>query len=292
MELSWLRTFITAAQFNNFRKASQQLFISQPSVTVHIKLLEKELGVSLFERKGKSIKLTEAGRLYLKHAQKLISLYEDGITELQSYSQGYTAKLTIAISPLIADNVLPYVLKQYLKRHPEVEISVKIIESHEIERAVLEEKVDIGLSCVHSYHPQIESTKLYSDKVILVAPHDGRDSESAYPLEEEELLESNYLLTHNHPDYWDDLCSTVKRFYPAARMMEVSQIHITKRFIVEGLGVSYLPSSTVRRELLEGRMLEVRRDTFDLPEANIYSIIKYLHKEQTEFLEFLSGFRL
>jgi LysR family transcriptional regulator, repressor for citA len=292
MELNWLRTFITAAQYNNFRKASEVLFISQPSVTVHIKQLEKELGVSLFDRSGKTLKLTEAGRLYLAHARQLIGFYEEGITELQSYSQGYTSKLTIAISPLIADNVLPYVLKQYLKKHPEVEISVNIIESKDIEKAVLEEKVDIGLSCLKSYHPQLENQLLYTDKVIMVAPHDGLDAESAFPLEEEELLADNYLLTHNHPDYWNDLCRTVKLFYPSTRMMEVSQIHITKRFIVEGLGVSYLPSSTVRRELLEGRLLEVRTSTFDLPEAKTYAILKYEHKEQKEFLEFLSGFRL
>jgi LysR family transcriptional regulator, repressor for citA len=292
MELNWLRTFITAAQYNNFRKASEVLFISQPSVTVHIKQLEKELGVSLFDREGKTLKLSEAGRLYLNHARQLIGFYEDGITELQSYRQGYTAKLTIAISPLIADNVLPYVLKQYLKKHPEVEISVKIIESTEIEKAVLEERVDIGLSCLGTFHPQLETKLLYTDKVIMVAPHDGRDAESAYPLDEEELLAHNYLLTHNHPDYWNDLCRTIKSFYPATRMMEVSQIHITKRFIVEGLGVSYLPSSTVRRELLEGRLLEVRTNIFKLPEAETYAILKYEHKEQKEFLKFLSGFRL
>ncbi|RIW32036.1 LysR family transcriptional regulator [Bacillus salacetis] len=292
MELNWLRTFITAAHYTNFRKASEVLFISQPSVTVHIKQLEKELGVSLFDREGRTLKLTEAGRIYLNHAQKLIGFYEEGITELQSYSQGYTSKLTIAISPLIADNVLPYVLKQYLKKHPEVEISVKIIESKEIEKAVLEEKVDIGLSCLQTFLPELETKLLYTDKVIMVAPHDGRDAESAYPLDEEELLADNYLLTHNHPDYWNDLCRTVKLFYPAARMMEVSQIHITKRFIVEGLGVSYLPSSTVRRELLEGRLLEVRTNTFELPDAKTYAILKYEHKEQKEFLKFLSGFRL
>jgi LysR family transcriptional regulator, repressor for citA len=292
MELNLLRTFITAAHCNNFRKTAEILFISQPTVTVHIKQLEQELGVSLFDRSGKKIKLTESGRFYLEHARQLLNLHEDGIVKLHSFSQGYTSKLTIAISPLIADNVLPYVLKQYLKIHPEVEISVKIIESEEIEKAVVEEQVDIGLSCLPTYHPGLESKLLYTDKVILVAPHDGRDFESALPLEEEELLTSNYLLTHNHPDYWNDLCNTVKLYYPSTRMMQVSQIHITKRFIIEGLGVSYLPSSTVRRELLEGRLLEVRTHTFELPKAQIYAVMKYLHKEQKEFLTFLSGFRL
>ncbi|CAN7400332.1 LysR family transcriptional regulator [Rossellomorea sp. LjRoot5] len=292
MDLNIIKTFIIAAEFNHFRKAAERLYISQPTVSVHIKQLEKELGVVLFEREGKKIKLTEAGRSYLQNAKRLIEVYEEGITDIQSFSQGYTTTLKMAISPLIADNVLPFVLKQYLGNHPQVEISVEIIESAEIENAVLEERVDIGLSCLPCFSPELEQTLLFSDNVILVAPHDGRDFESAPPLEEEELLASNYLLTHNHPSYWDELCYTIKQFYPTTRMMKVSQTHITKRFIAEGLGVSYLPSSSVRRELLEGRLLEVHSSAFPMPEAKTFALTKYQHKTQNEFLRFLSRFRV
>jgi LysR family transcriptional repressor of citA len=65
MEFQWLNTFITAAECGNFRRTAEILFISQPTVTVHIKLLEAELGVQLFEREGKKVKLTEAGKRYL-----------------------------------------------------------------------------------------------------------------------------------------------------------------------------------------------------------------------------------
>lgn len=292
MEFQWLNTFITAADCGNFRRTAEILYISQPSVTVHIKQLEQELGIQLFDRDGKKVKLTEAGRRYLVHAKKLLKVYQGGLEDIHSFSQGYTTKFSIAISPLIADTILPYVLKSYTNKHPEVEISVKIIESVGIEEAVLREEVDIGLSCLHSLHPELISELLYRDRVMLVAPHDGRDSETAPPLDEEEVLTSNYLLTHNHPGYWDGLCHAVKTKYPKVRMMKVSQVHITKRFIVEGLGVSFLPTSTVRRELLEGRLLEVDCQTIHLPEANTYAIMKYDHSKQKEFLEFISNYRI
>lgn len=292
MEFQWLNTFITAADCGNFRRTAEILYISQPSVTVHIKQLEQELGIQLFNREGKKVKLTEAGRRYLVHAKKLLEVYQGGLEDIQSFSQGYTTKFSIAISPLIADTILPYVLKSYTNKHPEVEISVKIIESVGIEQAVLNEEVDIGLSCLNSFHPELISKLLYHDRVILVAPHDGRDSENAPPLEEEEVLTSNYLLTHNHPGYWDQLCRAVKTKYPSVRMMKVSQVHITKRFIVEGLGVSFLPTSTVRRELLEGRLLEVDCHTIHLPDANTFAIMKYNHTKQKEFLEFISNYRI
>ncbi|TFD94438.1 LysR family transcriptional regulator [Jeotgalibacillus sp. R-1-5s-1] len=292
MELAWLRTFVTAAHYHNFRRTADQLYISQPTVTVHIKLLEKELGATLFDRSAKKVKLTEAGHKYLRHARELLDRYEAGVAELQSFTQGYSSKMSLAISPLIADHLMPYVLKQFLKVHPELEISVKIIESEEIEASVLNGEVDLGLSCLPSHQSDLKSELLFTDQVIMVAPHDGRDAESAYPLEEEELLSSHYLLTHNHPGYWDELAQTVKVFYPSTKMMKVSQTHITKRFIEEGLGVSYLPSSSVRRELLEGRLLEVHTTAFKLPQAHIYAITKDQFTIQKEFITFLSRFRL
>lgn len=292
MEFNWLYTFITAAETGNFRRTAEILYISQPSVTVHIKQLEKEVGAQLFLREGKRVKLTEDGKRYLQHAHQLISVYEKGLEDLASFTQGYTSKLTLAISPLIADTILPYVLKRYMNKHPETEISVKIIESEQIEQAVMTEEVDIGLSCIQTVNPNLKCDLLYRDGVIFVSAHDGRDSESAPPLEEEEVLGSNYLLTHNHPGYWDSLIKSIKVKYPGVRMMKVSQVHITKRFIVEGLGVSFLPASTVRRELLEGRMLEVDCRSIQLPDANTFALRKYDHSKQREFLSFVSNHRI
>ncbi|KAA0546209.1 LysR family transcriptional regulator [Bacillus sp. BGMRC 2118] len=292
MEFNWLTTFITAAEVGNFRKTAEALYISQPSVTVHIKLLEKELGVDLFLREGKRIKLTEEGRKFLIHAKRVINAYEQGLEELNAYTQGYSTKFSIAISPLIADTILPYILKTYKNQHPEVELSLKIIESVDIESAVLNEEVDIGLSCLPSNHEQLISELLYQDRVIFVAPHDGRDEETAPPYDEEEILTSSYIFTHNHPAYWDSLSRVIKTKYPGVKMMKVSQTHITKRFIAEGLGVSFLPSSTVRRELLEGRIVEVPCHHLTLPDANSYAIMKYEHTNQQEFLRYLSNFRI
>jgi LysR family transcriptional repressor of citA len=292
MEFQWLNTFITAADCGNFRRTAELLYISQPSVTVHIKQLEKDLGVQLFHRDGKKIKLTEEGRRYLVHAKRLLEVYQNGLEDLHSFSQGYTSKLALAISPLIADTILPFVLKSYTNQHPDVEITIKIIESIDIEQAVLREEVDLGLSCLNSSNPDLICELLYKDSVIMVTAHDGRDAESAPPLDEEEVLTTNYLLTHNHPGYWDNLCRTIKSKYPSVRMMKVSQVHITKRFIAEGLGVSFLPTSTVRRELLEGRLLEVNCHSINLPEANTYAVMKYDHSKQKEFLKFISNYRL
>ncbi|MBB6452778.1 LysR family transcriptional repressor of citA [Salirhabdus euzebyi] len=290
MDLNWFQTFVTAAKYENFRKTAETLFISQPSVTVHIKLLEEELGVKLFQRKGRSIFLTEEGKRFAAHANSLIEAYQKGLEDLHSFTQGYENKLSLAISPLIADTVLPSVLKRYLKEHDHVEIDVKMVESALIEDMVQNGSVDIGLSCLRVKSSTLQCIRIYEDPFLLVVPHDGLDLETGSPLDEEEILRTNYLLTHSHPDYWDDLLLKLKALYPSIKTMKVSQVHITKRFISEGLGVSYLPTSTIRRELLEGRLIDVESN-LELPVAKTFAVYKYEHKIIEEFLDYIMKFR-
>lgn len=76
MDFKWLHTFVTAAKYENFRKTAETLFLSQPTVTVHIKLLEKEISCKLFQRSGRKIQLTEEGKAYVPFAMRLLEDYE------------------------------------------------------------------------------------------------------------------------------------------------------------------------------------------------------------------------
>ncbi|QDP39054.1 LysR family transcriptional regulator [Radiobacillus deserti] len=290
MELNWLKTFVVAAEEGNFRRTAEVLYVSQPTVTVHIRQLEKHVGVSLFERSNNRVVLSEEGRKFLSHARRVLGVYEESMQDMNTISQGYLTKLRIAISPLIADTILPYILKQYVTQHPKVEVTVNILESADIEGAVQLEEVDIGLSCMPAKQDELTTELLYEDEVILVTSHDGIDSESAPPIDVEELIESNYILTHNHPGYWDLLLRDLKAMFPAVKCMKVSQVHITKRFITEGIGISFLPRATVRRELLEGRLIDVYWPNKELPKANTYIITKYNHSSEREFMKFLTNY--
>ncbi|WP_407272059.1 LysR family transcriptional regulator [Radiobacillus sp. PE A8.2] len=291
VDFEWIRTFILAADQGNFRKTAEMLYVSQPTVTVHIKQLEKELGFSLFNRTNKKVLLTEEGRNFLTHAKKMMHVYQDGLKDAQAISQGYRTKFSIAISPLLAETILPFVLKQYVNSHPEVEISVNIVESTLIEQAVLDEQVDIGLSCLPASDSSLRTELFYEDEVIFVMAHDGFDSETAPAIDVEEVVSTNYLITGNHPSYWKELMPALRLRYPKIKTMHVTQTHISKRFIVEGLGVSFLPLSSCRRELAEGRLMSAEWSEIELPSANAYAILKYSNSMEEEFLEFISGYR-
>ncbi|MBU5246531.1 transcriptional regulator CitR [Bacillus halotolerans] len=289
MDFKWLHTFVTAAKYENFRKTAETLFLSQPTVTVHIKQLEKEISCKLFERKGRQIQLTDEGRAYLPFALRLLDDYENSMAELHRVRQGYSQTLQLAVSPLIADTVLPSVMKRYTSMNTETEIAVKIFESAEISSLIKAGEADIGLSCLKVQSSSLTCHCLYKDPVVLVAPPDQRFT-SDEEIDAKEVLEQYLLLTHNHPDYWDDLLRQVRVTFPFVRTMKVTQTHITKRFIKEGLGVSFLPLSTVKRELEEKQLHRIPYHSVQLPYAGAYAIALYENKKEKKFLDFLSHF--
>jgi len=288
MDIQWLKTFVSTAQHENFRRAAEQLFLSQPTVTMHIKRLEETLAISLFERRGRNVYLSNAGRRFLPFAQTMIDNFEMGVQDLESWRQGYKSKITIAVSPLIAASTLPSIVRKFLKAHPNIEVSIEVKESVEIGEAVSHGYADIGLSRMKASQKNVMTRKLREDPVILVVPHDGIESESGPPIMLETLLQNHMILTYNHPEYWDKLLNEIQMKYPRTRTMTVSQVYITKRFIEEGLGISFLPRSTVMRELIEGRVLEVYTDEIKMPTASTYMI----HQSETEEVKVIMSFIL
>ena len=292
MELKWLKTFLLAAKYENFRQAAEELFVSQPTVTVHIQLLEKELGCKLFKREGRQIMLTEAGRSYIIHAQRLLSLYQDGIEEISRIQQGYQTKLTLAVSPVIASSILPALIRSYLHLYPTIDLDIQVVDSLDIPEHIMNGKADIGLSRQQFQMKGLTCIPLQKDPVKLIVPHDGFDPESGPPLEVDELFYTKRLIVHSHPEYWEELLPPIKSAYPHIKTIFVSQVHVTKRFIEEGLGISFLPISIVQRELLEGRLLEVETPDFPKVSAQSYALTKYDSEEINRFIHYISQYRI
>jgi len=267
MDMRLLQTFVVTARTLNFRKAAEQLFLAQPTVTQHIRLLETELRVQLFDRVAKRVFLTHAGERFLAYAERVLAVYEEGVQDLTGWQMGYRERLVISVSPLIARSTLPGVMKRFIAAHPDVEVEVQIALSPEIAPIITDGRAHLGLSRVPSVSRDLESFEWYRDPVMLVVPP-GVEGGAEW----HDVLAANRLLTHNHPDYWDDLLLAIHHLGIRVRTMEVSLVDITKRFIEEGLGVSFLPASTVAEELQWGRLKAVPTPGLTLPVAATYVI--------------------
>ncbi|MBS4195958.1 LysR family transcriptional regulator [Lederbergia citri] len=284
MDMKWLKTFIIAAKYENFRKTSEELFLTQPAVTKHIRRLEENLNSKLFERTGKNIVLTAAGHKFLPYAREMMAVYEQGLEDFESWKQGFNRKLTIATAPQIASSFLPAILRSFTEQHPDIEVLINIVKSYEIGDEISSGRADLGLTRIKPMQTNINFQIIHEEPVFLVGPSIPT-LESKY--DEMTALQKYTLITHNHPAYWDDLLNAVKRYYPSIRTMKVNQIEITKQFIEQGLGISYLPATMVKEEIKTKRLLEIKADKISPPTSSTYFLTKVVTEETNEFLGFL-----
>ncbi|WP_025027306.1 LysR family transcriptional regulator [Caldalkalibacillus mannanilyticus] len=284
MDIRWLKTFIISAKFENFRKASEELFLTQPAITKHIKRLEEHLNIQLFERNGKKVTLTPAGVKFLPYAKEFVSTYEQGLDRFESWKQGYNRKLTIAVAPQIASSFLPSLLRVFMNENPTIEVMINVMKSFEIGDEISAGKADVGLSRIQPVQTNLKIEIIHEEPVILVVANTNGSSSN---VDESEILSNYRLITHNHPDYWDYLLNDVKRHYPTVRTMVVNQVEVTKRFIESGLGVSYLPYSMVKEEIMKNKLVEIKSKKVSTPTSATYVSTKVETSEASSFITFL-----
>ncbi|MQR86477.1 LysR family transcriptional regulator [Bacillus megaterium] len=284
MDIKYLQTFVTAAECENFRKTAATLFISQPTVTLHIKNIEEELQATLFKKKGRNIFLTEEGRLFLPYAKQALKTYTDGIEEIRRFQQGFEQKITVAVAPYIASTILPPFLKYYFSLNPDIDVTVNVLRSSMIAQEVISKKADIGISRIMPNQLDLIQEVLFKDPVTLIVPKEEEK------MSEEECLQKYKLLTLNQPDYSIDLLYKVRKKYPKVRTMTVTQVSISKQFILEGLGVSYLPRLSVFKLLELGEVAEIPTQIPNLPESFSYILTTEDSEVMTDFKQALKSF--
>lgn len=140
-----LKTFVTLAEIKNFTKAAEILHISQPSVSLHIKNLEKEFQTELFIRSPKFLKITPTGEILYERSKQILFMYEQTQKDILEHLQDIKGKLVIGASFTIGEYILPSLLIDLHTIHPELELEVFIGNTEEIVQSVRLLKVDIGL---------------------------------------------------------------------------------------------------------------------------------------------------
>ncbi|PKG24830.1 LysR family transcriptional regulator [Niallia nealsonii] len=283
MNVQLLKTFITAAKHENFHKTAEELFLTQPAITKHIRRLEEEMKIELFERKGKSIALTEAGHYLLPIAKKMAAQYDKGLAEFELWKQGYNRKLVIAAAPQIASSVLPAILRNFMDGNSDIEVLINVINSYKIGEEISSGRAEVGLTRIEPTISGVACQVIHEDPVILVGPAEEKEQ----LFNEEGMLKKYRLITHNHPAYWDSLLNNIRSVYPMVRTMQVNQMEISKKFIEKGLGVSYLPYTLVEEEIKQKKLREIQSDKIMLPTSFTYLLTKVETKEAVSFITFL-----
>jgi DNA-binding transcriptional LysR family regulator len=164
-----LKVFYTVAKRLNFTKAAAELFISQPAVTKHIKELEQEFKISLFERSGnKKISLTSAGELLLQYAEQIFGIYRELEYDMNLLAKQHKGVLRIGASSTVAQYIIPPVLAQFHQKFKDIQIQLVTGNTADIEQGLIDKQIDFGIIEGISRNPQIKYEQYLKDDLVLV----------------------------------------------------------------------------------------------------------------------------
>ena len=234
-------------------RAADRLYVTQPALTARLQRLESDLGAKLFTRTPRGMRLTEAGDAFLPHAVKALESVADGRRVVNAFERGGAGRLMLGAAPAVSTYVLPGILKRFSVGHPRVSVSVRTGHSEEVLDLVLREQVDVGLVRALR-HPDIATTPLYEDRLILVTAPGHH-----FVLEE---IARERLVLFDRTSSYTELTNALFRgagVQPDA-VMELDNIDAAKKMLQEGLGVALLPQSAARTELAAGTLCEVEME--------------------------------
>lgn len=164
-----LQVFHTVAKRLNFTKAAGELFISQPAVTRHIHELEQQFKIKLFERNGTRIRLSPAGERLLQHTEELFAIYRNIEFDMSSLTQGHKGRLFLGGSMTTAPYIIPPILAEFHHRYKDVEVSLITGNTQQIEQALGQQEIDLGIVEGHSRNSSIRYTEFMKDEIVLVS---------------------------------------------------------------------------------------------------------------------------
>lgn len=174
-----LTVFYTVAKRLNFTKAAAELFVTQPAVTKHVQELENQFGTALFDRRGNQVSLTAAGSLLLRHAETIMGTYRQLEFDMNALKGEPGGTLRLGASTTVAQYVIPPVLARYHEHSAEVAISLLNGNTEQIEQALLNNDIDLGLVEGRTHHSDIRYTSFVKDELVLICRPDhplaGRD---------------------------------------------------------------------------------------------------------------------
>lgn len=172
MNTDILKSFLAVARRLNFTKAAEELMLTQPAVSRQIRQLERELGVVLFERLGRTVQLTDAGRELIPLGEELLGQADRVVEAVRRYGTGERGLLRIGASTTPGCYLLPPILGSFRRTHPGVELRISVENSQAIERRVLHNELDLGFVGGHPRTDGLRAESIATDEIVcFTAPH-------------------------------------------------------------------------------------------------------------------------
>lgn len=267
MDLWQLHIFVSVVEKKSFSRASEQIHLSQPTVSTHIKELEAHFQCRLLDRLGKVTEPTRAGVILYDYAKRMLALKQETHSAMLDFLGHTKGQLIIGGSTIPAGYILPRMMGAFKIAFPDVSIHMTVGDTGQMTRAVKDGELELGLVGAKINDPDIVQEKLIEDEMKLVVPsgHEWADRESVTC---KALLSQPFIAREQGSGTWNTVLSgmekagvDVSRLEPAVTMgNSVSVI----QGILNNVGISILSTIAVTEELARGRLHALSVEDLDL----------------------------
>jgi DNA-binding transcriptional LysR family regulator len=273
IEIRHLRYFMAVAKEKNFRKASEQLFITQPGLSRQIKQMEDALGVKLFNRTNKKVSITPAGEYLLKELEFTFNHLESTFNQLQLINDGQEGEIRLGFVNSAMQNLIPPLLKKIQIDFPNIHFSLKELSSSKQIEQLNSNEIDIGFVRSNIVPDTLNIQTIFQEKFAVVLP-------KAHPLNERnfrhvgQLSKEPFIMfsKEDSPDYYNKIMSICEQrgFTPQVSHRTVHDNTIFK-LVESGLGVAIVPNSFRHGLDLNIKFIELKNITQEAKLSVVWS---------------------
>lgn len=290
-----LETFCRVAQLKSFSKAAQDLFLTQPTISGHILSIERFLSLRLFDRSGKEVRLTQAGKIFFKFALKILNSRKDLYNALSEFAQGIKGELSIGASTIPGEFILPKIIKKFTNgNHYPFLISVKIADTKEVIRYLLDGIIEFGMTGGKLNHNEVRYEKFGEDQIIVVASANHLIIKKKHRLHLEDLLKEPWIIREKGSGTQMAVERMLRKKGKSLKdfnvILEMGSTSAVKEGIKAGLGLAFISKRAVEEELTSGILYQIDLDDIDPISREIYIVTRRqssLSPLGIKFLQFL-----
>lgn len=255
MDFKQLESFVTIAKLKSFSKAADKLYLTQPTISNHIHLLESELGTILFNRTNKNITLTRAGDILFEHAISMLNKKEHAYFSLNAFKGKIEGILEISSSSIPELYYLTEMICKFSKVYPDVKYNLMKYDTKQVLDKIHNGEIDFGIVGAKRDLPQLEYIDIMDDEIACVLPTNGHFG-AFEQLSLEELMTLPIILREDG----SGTRAAVFEFFRRKGLdpetlnvvAEVESNEAIKKFVAYGLGIAFISIRSIEKEVNEG----------------------------------------
>ena len=287
-----LKVFRAVARHLNFRRAAEELLLTQPAVTLQVKTLEQQLGVQIFDRSGPRISLTPAGAVLLEFADKIDHLESAALEALSPYSDAPRGELRIGASLTIAQYILPHILGEFQRQHPQIRTHVTTCNTEQVLESLLAHDISVGFVEGPTLRRDIRTEVFLEDELVLMAPPAHEWSERG-AVDPQELTQERLLMRERGSGTRRVVEIALQKSGIKAKQLDPAMEFDSTEAIITaveaGLGVGFASLWSISKELQLGtlRAVPIRGVRIPRPLSVAYAVGHEPQGIALTFLEFV-----